>query len=54
MSGHLHVPASLPLEEGVWVGHRTGLDDVERRKILIEPGLELRSILANFDKVYRY
>jgi hypothetical protein len=27
---------------GVWVGPRDGFDDVERRKILLLPGLELR------------
>jgi hypothetical protein len=27
---------------GDWVGPRTALDDVERRKILTLPGLELR------------
>jgi hypothetical protein len=25
---------------GGWVGHRTGLDDVEKRKFLTPPGLE--------------
>jgi hypothetical protein len=29
---------------GGWVGPRTGLDDVERRKILPPPGLELRTL----------
>jgi hypothetical protein len=27
---------------GGWVGHRAGLDDVEKRKFLTLPGLELR------------
>jgi hypothetical protein len=27
--------------EGDWVGPRTGLDDVEKRKFLIQPGPEL-------------
>jgi hypothetical protein len=26
---------------GGWLGHRTGLDDVEKRKFLTLPGLEL-------------
>jgi hypothetical protein len=29
---------------GGWVGPRTGLDDVEKRKFLILPGLELGSL----------
>jgi hypothetical protein len=29
---------------GGWVGPRTGLDDVERRKLLPLPGLELRTL----------
>jgi hypothetical protein len=27
---------------GGWVGHRAGLDDVEKRKFVTLPGLELR------------
>jgi hypothetical protein len=29
---------------GVWVGPRTGLDDLEKRKFLTLPGLELRPL----------
>jgi hypothetical protein len=29
---------------GGWVGPRAGLDDVERRKLLILPGLELQPL----------
>jgi hypothetical protein len=29
---------------GCWVGPRAGLDDVEKRKFLTVPGLELRSL----------
>jgi hypothetical protein len=29
---------------GGWVGPRTGLDDVEKRKSLTQPGLELRPL----------
>jgi hypothetical protein len=29
---------------GGWVGPRAGLDDVEKRKLLTLPGLELRSL----------
>jgi hypothetical protein len=29
---------------GGWVGPRAGLDDVEKRKLLILPGLELRPL----------
>jgi hypothetical protein len=29
---------------GGWVGPRTGLDDMEKRKFLILPGLELRPL----------
>jgi hypothetical protein len=43
VSGKLHASAaSLPKIRRV--GPRTGLDDVERRKILLLPGLELRSL----------
>jgi hypothetical protein len=48
MSGQFHAPAHLPPRErgpgthwiGGWEGPRTGLDDVERRKIFTVPGLE--------------
>jgi hypothetical protein len=36
----LYPPVSIG---GDWVDHRTGLDDVENRKFLTLPGLELRS-----------
>jgi hypothetical protein len=29
---------------GGWVGHRAGLDDVEKRKFLTLPGLEVRPL----------
>jgi hypothetical protein len=52
VSGQLHDPAALPPEEiapgthwiGGWVGHRAGLDDVEKRKFCTLPGLELRPL----------
>jgi hypothetical protein len=44
-------PASPPAERapgnhwvGGWVGPRTGLDDVEKRKFLTLPGLDLRTL----------
>jgi hypothetical protein len=47
VSGQLHAPTALPPRkespEG-WVGPRAGLDDVEERKFLILPGLELRPL----------
>jgi hypothetical protein len=51
VSGQLHAPAALPPEEtacgahliGGWVDPRAGLDDVEKRKFLTLPGLELRT-----------
>jgi hypothetical protein len=50
VSGQLHVPAALPPGERAsathwirgWVDPRAGLDDMEKRKFLILPGLELR------------
>jgi hypothetical protein len=44
MCGQLDAPATLP--PGIhwirgWVGPRAGLDDVERRKILLLSGVEL-------------
>jgi hypothetical protein len=54
VSSQLHAPAALPQEKdppppdthwiGSWVDPRTGLDDVEERKFLTLPGLELRSL----------
>jgi hypothetical protein len=52
VSGQLQAPPALPSREGapgthliwVWVGPRTGLDDLETRKFLTVPGLELRSL----------
>jgi hypothetical protein len=52
MNGQLHASAALPPGKepldthwiGGWVGPRTGLDDVERRKILSLPGLGLRPL----------
>jgi hypothetical protein len=50
VSGQLHAPARFTPGErapgthwiGGWVGPRAGLDDVEKRKFLTLPGLELR------------
>jgi hypothetical protein len=51
MSGKLHAPAALPRGKGPgahWIGGlvdpRAGLDDLEKRKFLTLPGLELRSL----------
>jgi hypothetical protein len=51
MSGQLHVPAALPPGKeprthwiGSLVGHRTDLDDVQKKKFLTLPGLELRPL----------
>lgn len=49
VSGQLHVPATLSLEERAfgtqflrgWVSPKTGFLNVEMRKILPSPGLEL-------------
>jgi hypothetical protein len=49
VSGQFHDPATLPPGKrahgthwiGGWVGHKTGLDNMERRKILAVSGLEL-------------
>jgi hypothetical protein len=40
---------------GGWVDPRAGLDDVEKRKFLILPGLELRPLsrLAHSQSLYR-
>jgi hypothetical protein len=50
VSGQLHAPSRFTPGEiatgthwiGGWVGSRTGLNDVEKRKLLTLPGLELR------------
>jgi hypothetical protein len=50
VSGQLHAPAALPPGEGTpgthwiggWVDPKAGPDDVEKRKSLTLPGLELR------------
>jgi hypothetical protein len=52
VSGQLHTPAALPPEERasgtLWIGGgvdpRAGLDDLEKRKFLTLPGLELRPL----------
>jgi hypothetical protein len=52
VSAQLHAPATLPPGErapgthwiGGWVGPRTRMDDVERRKILFLPGQVLRRL----------
>jgi hypothetical protein len=58
MSGQLHDSATLPLGKepgtywrGGWEGPRAGLDVVERRKILLLPGIEPRaSILTHTNR----
>jgi hypothetical protein len=44
----LHAPAALPIPGthwiGGWVDLRAGLDDVEKRKFLTLPGLELQRL----------
>jgi hypothetical protein len=43
VSGQLHAPAALP--PGIhWIDPRAGLDDVEKRKFLTLPGLELQPL----------
>jgi hypothetical protein len=52
MSGQLHAQAALPPGKeppgthwiGGWVGPRAGMDDLEKRKFLTLPGLELRTL----------
>jgi hypothetical protein len=51
VSGQLRAPAALPRGKSVrysldrsWVGPRVGLDDMEKRKFLTVPGLELRPL----------
>jgi hypothetical protein len=63
MSGQFHALAALPPVEralgthyiGVWMDQRTGLDNVERRKFLTLPVLELRPVgrPARSQSVYR-
>jgi hypothetical protein len=50
-SGQLDASAALPPRKATsihwidgWVGLRTGVDNVERRKILLLPGLELQPL----------
>jgi hypothetical protein len=62
VSGQLHAPAALlpekslenPLDEAGWAP-KTGLEDVENRKFLTLPGLELRSLclLDRSQSLYR-
>jgi hypothetical protein len=52
MSGQLHAPAALPPGERAqdihwiegWVDPRTGLGNLEKRKFLTLPGLELQPL----------
>jgi hypothetical protein len=51
VSGQLHASAALPRERapnihciGGWVDYRAGLEDEEKRKFLILPGLDLRPL----------
>jgi hypothetical protein len=51
VSGKLKAPATLPPDKvpdiiliGGWVGPRSGLDDMEKRKFLTLPGLELQPL----------
>jgi hypothetical protein len=62
MSGQFHAPTSLSLGKelpyhliGVWVDPRTGLDDVEKRKFLTLPVLELGPLghAARSQSLYR-
>jgi hypothetical protein len=56
VSGQLHAPAGLPPGKkahstywiGGWVGTRAGLDDVEKRKFLTLPGLELQLVASRY------
>jgi hypothetical protein len=60
VSGQLHTPAALPPGKqphgthwiGGWVGPITGLDDVEKRKFLIIPGLELQPVIQPVARHY--
>jgi hypothetical protein len=63
VSGQLHAPAALPPGKitpgihrtGGWVGPKAGLDEVEERKFLKLPVLELRPLgrLARSQSLYR-
>jgi hypothetical protein len=54
VSGQLHAPTTLPPRErapgnhfiGGWVDPRAGLGDVEKKKFLTIPGLELRPLAS--------
>jgi hypothetical protein len=55
MSGQLHALTALPLERapgthwiGGWVSHRASLDDVEKRKFLSLPRLELQPVASRY------
>jgi hypothetical protein len=62
-SGQLHAQVTLPPGKDAsathwiegWVGHRTGLDDVENSKFLTLLGLEIRPLvlLARSQSLYR-
>jgi hypothetical protein len=57
MSGQLHTPAALPSGERVpgIIGTTVGLDDVDKGKFLILPGLEFRPLShpASIQSFYR-
>jgi hypothetical protein len=56
VSGQLHAPAALPPAErapvthwiGGWVDLRAGLDNLEKKKFLTLPGLELRPVDSRY------
>jgi hypothetical protein len=61
MSGHLHAPATLcPVKEpGThwikgWVDPRVGLDNVEERKFLPLPGLEIQRLACRASRYPDY
>jgi hypothetical protein len=63
VSGQLHAPAIYPREKntgsfciGCWVGPRTDLDDVKKRKIFSLQGLEIRhlGLPARSQSLYRF
>jgi hypothetical protein len=62
LSGQFHAPAALPWERALgthWIGGyvylRASLDDVEKRKFLTLPGLELQplGLPARSQSLYR-